>query len=121
MKANSPEQIDFSINIKNLCREESVTDLKAGSIRCLRPIKPDGTDDESRQPIFVGHAQLQSSQGLVPLQTALKATTLEQAIEEFPGAMKEALEEMVERAKEMQAQHQAAKKEDESRIIMPGR
>lgn len=121
MTVNSPEQIDFTINIQNLCREESVTDLKAGSIRCLRPIKPDGTDDESRQPIFVGHTQLQSSQGLVPLQAALKATTLEQAIEEFPGAMKEALKEMVERAKQMQAQHQAGKKKDDSRIILPGR
>ena len=121
MAAKSPEQIDFAFNNQNLCREESITDLKAGSIRYLRPIKPDGTDDESRQPIFVGHTQLQSPQGLVPLQAPLQATTLEQAIEEFPGAMKKALEEMVERAKQMQAQQQAAEKEDEPRIIMPGR
>ena len=121
MTANSPKQIDFTFNNQNLCREESVTDLKAGSIRCLRPIKPDGTKDESRQPIFVGHAQLQSPKGLVPLQTPLQATTLEQAIDEFPGAMEKALEEMVERAKQMQAQKQAAQKEDGSRIIMPGK
>ena len=121
MTANSPEQIDFTFNNQNLCREESVTDLKAGSIRCLKPIKPDGTSDESRQPIFVGHTQLKSPQGLVPLQAPLQATTLEQAIEEFPGAMKKALEDMVERAKKVQAQQQAGKKEDESRIIMPGK
>ena len=121
MTANSPEQIDFTFNKQNLCREESVTDLKAGSIRCLRPIKPDGTKDETRQPIFVGHAQINSPQGLVPLQTALQATTLEQAIDEFPGAMEKALEEMVERAKQMQTQQQGAEKENEPRIIMPGR
>jgi len=121
MTANSPEQIDFTFNNQNLCREESITDLKAGSIRCLRPIKPDGTKDESRQSIFVGHAQLQSPQGLVPLQAPLQATTLEQAIDEFPGAMEKALKEMVEREKKMQAQQQAEKKEDESRIIMPGK
>ena len=121
MTANSPKQIDFTFNKQNLCREESVTDLKVGSIRCLRPIKPDGTKDESRQPIFVGHTQLNSPQGLVPLQTALQATTLEQAIDEFPGAMKKALEDMVEQAKQMQAQQQGAQKENESRIIMPGR
>ena len=121
MTANSPEQIDFTFNKQNLCREESVTDLNVGSIRCLRPIKPDGTKDESRQPIFVGHTQLNSPQGLVPLQTALQATTLEQAIDEFPGAMKKALEEMVERAQQMQAQQQPAQKENKSRIIMPGR
>ncbi len=121
MTANSPDQIDFTFNKQNLCREESVTDLKVGSIRCLRPIKPDGTKDESRQPIFVGHTQLNSPQGLVPLQTPLQATTLEQAIDEFPGAMKKALEEMMERAKQMQAQQRGAQKENESRIIMPGR
>ena len=120
MNASSPDQIDLNFNIKNLCREESVTDLKVGSIRCLKPIKPDGGDDENRMTIFVGHAQLHSPQGLVPLQSHLKATTLKQAIEEFPGAMKKALEEMVERAKQMQAQQQA-QKQNESRIITPGR
>lgn len=121
MTANSPDQIDFNFNKKNLCREESVTDLKVGSIRCLRPIKPDGTDDKTRMTIFVGHTQLHSPQGLVPLQSQLKATTLKKAMEEFPGAMKKALEEMVERMQQMQAQQQAAQKEDDSRIIMPGR
>lgn len=121
MNASSPDPIDFNFNINNLCREESITDLKVGSIRCLKPIKPDGTDDENRMTIFVGHAQLHSPQGLVPLQSHLKATTLEQAIEEFPGAMKKALDEMVERAKQMQAQQQAAQKQSESRIITPGR
>ena len=121
MTANSPEQINFTFNKQNLCREDSVTDLQVGSIRRLNPIKPDGTKDESRQTIFVGHTQLHSPQGLVPLQAPLQAATLEQAIEEFPGAMKKALKEMVERAKQMQAQQQAAQKEDASRIIMPGR
>jgi hypothetical protein len=121
MTDNSPDQIDFTFEKQNLCREESVTDLKIGSIRCLKPIKTDGTEDESRQVIFVGHTQLNSPQGLVPVQAALEATTLEKAIDEFPGAMKKALEEMMERAKQMQAQQQASQKDNESRIIMPGR
>jgi hypothetical protein len=120
MIANSQEQIDFTFNKQNLCREESVTDLKVGSIRCLRPIKPDGTKDESRQTIFVGHTQLHSPQGLVPLQTPLQATTLEQAIDEFHGAMKKGLEEMLERAKQMQAQQQGAQKENEKNVINEG-
>ncbi len=121
MNASSPEQIDFTFNKSNLYREESVTDLKVGSIRCLKPIKPDGTEDESRTTLFVGHAQLHSPQGLVPIQAQLKATALEQAMDEFPGAMQKALEEMVERAKQMHAQQQAAQKANESRIITPGR
>ena len=119
MTTNSPEQIDFTFNKQNLCREESVTDLKVGSIRCLRPIRPDGTKDGSRQTIFVGHTQLQSPQGLVPLQTPLQANTLEEAIDKFPAAMKKALEEMMGKAKQMQAQQEAAQKENDSRIIMP--
>jgi len=121
MNASSPDQIDFNFNVKNLCREESVTDLKVGSIRCLKPINADGSDDDARMTIFVGHTQLHSPQGLVPLQAQLKATTLQQAIEEFPGAMQKALEEMVERMKQMQAQQEAQKQESESRIITPGR
>lgn len=120
MNTGSQDPIDFNFDKNNLCREESVTDLKVGSIRCLKPIKPDGTDDENRMTIFVGHTQLHSPQGLVPLQCPLKATTLKQAIEEFPDAMKKALEEMVEKAKQMQAQQQA-QKQNESRIITPGR
>jgi len=121
MNDSSTDRIDFNFNMKNLCREESVTDLQVGSIRCLRPIKPDGTDDKSRMTIFVGHTQLHSPQGLVPLQAQLKATSLKKAILEFPGAMQKALEEMVEKMKQMQAQQEAAKKENQSRIITPGR
>ena len=54
------QNIDFTINKDNLCREESVTDLKAGYIRRLVPIKLDGTDDPSCTPIFVCHAELMS-------------------------------------------------------------
>ncbi len=121
MNTSNPDQIDFTFNKQNLCIEESVTDLKVGSIRCLRPIKADGSKDPDRQTLFMGHTQLHSPQGLVPLQAPLKATTLEEAMNEFPGAMKIALQEMMERAKQMQAQQQAAQKENESRIITPGR
>ena len=121
MNGSSPDQIDFTFDRKNLCLEESVTDLKVGAIRCLKPINADGTEDKTRTMIYVGHTQLQSPQGLVPIQAPLKATTLEQAMEEFPGAMKNALEQMVERMKKAQEQQQAARKENESRIITPGR
>ena len=121
MDTSSPDQIDFTFNKQNLCIEDSVTDLKVGSIRCLRPIKPDGSEDPSRQTLFMGHTQLHSPQGLVPLQSPLQAKTLEEAMGEFPGAMKKALEEMMHRAQQMQAQQQTEKKENDSRIIMPGK
>ena len=121
MNGSSPNQIDFNFDRKNLRLEESVTDLKVGAIKCLKPINADGTDDKTRTTLYIGQTQLQSPQGLVPLNAPLKATTLEQAMEEFPGAMKNALEEMMERMKKAQEQQQAASKANESRIITPGR
>ena len=41
-------QIDFTVDKKNLYREENIIDLKSASIRCLTPIKQDGTIDDSR-------------------------------------------------------------------------
>jgi hypothetical protein len=112
-------QIDFTVNPDNLYREESITDLRVASIRSLTPIKPDGARDKTREVIFVGHTQLMSPQGPVPLQAPLKATTLENAMAEFPEAMKNALEEVIENAKKMQAEQNRAKQQDDSRIILP--
>jgi len=112
-------QIDFTVNPSNLYREESITDLRVASIRSLTPIKADGTRDESREVIFVGHTQLMSPQGPVPLQAPLKATTLEDAMDKFPEAMEQALAEVIENAKKMQAEQDRAQQKDDSRIILP--
>jgi hypothetical protein len=117
---NGQEQkIDFAVDANNLYREESITDLKVASIRKLVPIKLDGTKDESRTEIFVGHTQLMSPEGPIPLQARLEGNTFEEAINLFPEAMQKALGEMVENIKKMQEQEQKQKKGD-SRIIMPG-
>ena len=115
------QQLDFAININNLYREEAVTDLKVGSIRCFIPIKADGTKDESRETMFVGHTQLMSPQGPVPLQATIQAAQLEEAMKKFPEAMQQAMEEMMERARKMQAEQTRAPQQDDSRIILPGR
>jgi len=114
------EQIDFAIDKNNLYRDESITDLKVGAIRCLTPIKTDGTVDESRERLFFGHTQLMSPQGPVPIQARIQAATLEEAMEKFPGAMRQAMEEMVEEARKMHAE-QGRQQQEDSRIVMPGR
>lgn len=113
-------QIDFTVDKNNLYREESFTDLKVASIRMLTPANPDGTDDKSRAPMFLGHTQLMSPEGPVPIQSKLEANTLEEALEEFPGAMQKEFVNVIARIREMQ-QQQAMKKKDDSRIIVPGR
>jgi len=114
------QQIDFTVDKNNLYREESITDLKVASIRRLMPINDDGTEDASRTPVFMAQTQLMSPEGPVPLQSALKAGSIEEAIDEFPGAMRQALGEVVKQMKKMREQQMHGQKED-SRIIMPGR
>ena len=115
------EQIDFSIDKNNLYREEAITDLNVGAIRCLIPIKTDGTDDERRERLFFGHTQLMSPQGPIPIQASVQAATLEEAMEKFPGAMRQAMEEMIEKARKMHAEQGRQQPQEDSRIIMPGR
>ncbi len=105
---------DFSVDKDNLYREESYTDLQMASIRKMVPIKADGTDDGTREPLFFASTQLMSPQGPLPIQAPLKSKTLEAAIEEFPGVIKFAIEKTVEKIQKMQ-------QEEESRIVVPGR
>jgi len=114
------QQIDFTVDKNNLYREESFTDLKVASIRRLIPVNPDGTDDKSRTPMFLGHTQLMSPEGPVPIQSSLEANNLEEAFEKFSGAMQQAFAIVIERIREMQQQQQM-KQKDKSRIIVPGR
>jgi hypothetical protein len=119
-EAGQEQQVNFSVDKNNLYREESFTDLKVASIRRLIPVNPDGTDDKSRTPIFLGHTQLMSPDGPVPIQSMMEANNLEEALEEFPGAMQQEFVKVVARIREMQQQQQT-KQKDESRIIVPGR
>ncbi|CAB5131012.1 hypothetical protein D3OALGA1CA_3226 [Olavius algarvensis associated proteobacterium Delta 3] len=114
-------QIDFKVDKHNLYREENFIDLQSASIRCLTPIKPDGTLDESREKVFVGHTQLMSPQGPVPLHAPLKVSTLEEAMTNFPEAMQHAMEEMIENVKRMQQEQEQSNRNEGSRIIVPGR
>lgn len=112
-------KIDFGISKDNLYREEVYNDFQAATIRRLVPVKADGSDDDSRECKFVGNAHVMSPQGPVPIQGALEATTLEEAIAEFPAAMDATMAKMMEEVRKMQEQQQAQAQQEESRIIMP--
>lgn len=114
------QQIDFTVDRNNLYREESITDLKVASIRRLIPVKADGSDDPSRQTIFVGSTQLMSPEGPLPLQAKLEANTFDEAMDVFPAAMQQALGEVIENIRQMQQERQTQQRDD-SRIIVPGR
>ena len=100
-------------DLDNLYREESFTDLRIAQIRRLTPVKPDGTQDDARNVMFIGETQLMSARGPLPIHTPIDATDLEDAFEKFPEAINAAVERMIEEAKEMQRQ-------EASRIVVPG-
>jgi len=102
----------ITVDTDNLYREESFTDLKVASIRRMVPIKVDGSDDDSRPAIYTGSAHIMSQMGPVPVSTQIEAASLEEALQKFPDAIKEAIDRMIEEAKEMQRQ-------ESSRIVVP--
>ena len=96
------QQIDFTVNRNHLYREESFTDIKVAAIRRLIPVKPDGSNDSSRPPIFMGQTQLITPNGPVMLQALLNAQTIEDAMDEFPAAMQAQMDKMIAEAREKQ-------------------
>jgi len=108
------EKLNFKVDANNLYVEEGFTDLKVASIRRLMPINVDGTPDASRTPIFVGTTQLMTPEGPLPVQAPLMANSLQEAVEIFSDAMKQAVSEMMQEVQRM-------KQEEASRIIVPGR
>lgn len=90
------------VNADELYRQETITDLKVGSIQCLHPVCTDGSDDESRTSRFIGSTSILTPQGMLPVQADIEADSLEEAVKKFPEAMKAGIERMVEEAREME-------------------
>ena len=103
---------DIEIDTKNLYREELYTDRAAGMVRRLVPVTVDGSPDATRPVLFSGQTQLLTTAGVLPLSFAIEATTLEGALQRFPAAVKTALEQAIEEAKEY-------RRESASRIVVP--
>ena len=104
---------EIEVDRENLYTEETFTDLKVATIRRLSPVKADGSRDETRPTLFHAQTQLMSQMGPVPVNCAIEAADLEEAIRKFPEAIAQAIERMIEEAKELQRQ-------ESSRIIVPG-
>jgi len=107
------DTLDLSVKQENLYLEESFSDLDMASIRRLTPVKPNGLKDKSRKQIFVGHLNIMTPQGPIPIQAPIDARNLKEAVELYPDTMKIAL-------KKMQEEVEKLKEKQESRIIVPG-
>jgi len=104
---------EIEVDRENLYLEEVFTDLKVATLRRLSPVKADGSPDTTRPVLFHAQTQLMSQMGPLPVNCAIDAANLEEAMRKFPEAIAEAIERMVEEAKELQRQ-------EASRIIVPG-
>jgi hypothetical protein len=105
---------DIKIDPNNLYREEAFTDLTFATIRRLTPVKIDGSVDESRAPIFTGMTQLMSPNGPIPVQCLIEgAKDLSEAAAKLPESIEKTVQAMVAEAEEMRRQ-------EASKIIMPG-
>src|SRR5882757_1522458 len=107
-----PELPEIKLDASSLYREEMFTDRRAGTLRRLTPVTADGSVDATRQVLFSGQTQLLTPGGVLPLGFDIEATTLQQALDLFPEAVKQALDEAIEEAREM-------RREQSSRIVVP--
>ncbi|HRT04207.1 MAG TPA: hypothetical protein P5204_00770 [Kiritimatiellia bacterium] len=106
---------DVQMDAANLYREESYTDLKAGTMRKLVPVKADGSEDPSREPIFTAATQIMTPGGVLPLSGEVAgAKTLAEAVAGFAPAIKQAIADLREEMAAMQ-------RERASQIVVPGR
>ena len=103
---------EIKLDITQLYREEIFTDRKAGTLRRLTPVLADGNTDTSRPVLYSGQTQLLTPAGVLPLAFELEAASLEDACNKFPDAVKVAIEQAIEEAREM-------RREAASRIVVP--
>ena len=104
---------EIKLDPKDLYREEIFTDRKAGTLRRLVPVKTDGSEDSARAVLYSGQTQLLTPAGVLPLSFDLEAASIDDACGKFPEAVKVAIEQAIEEAREM-------RREAASRIVVPG-
>lgn len=103
---------EIKLDVSQLYREEIFTDRKAGTLRRLVPVLADGSTDPARPVLYSGQTQLLTPAGVLPLAFELEAASLEDACGKFPDAVKVAIEQAIEEAREM-------RREAASRIVVP--
>jgi hypothetical protein len=110
--AQQPELPEIKLDAAGLYREETFTDRRAGTLRRLTPVTVDGSVDTTRAVLFSGQTQLLTPGGVLPLGFDIEAANMEEALSRFPDAVKMALDEAIEEAREM-------RREQASRIVVP--
>jgi hypothetical protein len=114
MAANPGDRAnDAKMDSTSLYREDIITDRKVGTLRMLTPIKSDGTTDAARPVLYMGEAQIMTGAGPLPINFEIEAKTLAEAVQNFAGEAKEAVERTVRELTELRRQQASS-------IVVPG-
>ena len=103
---------ELKVDTGNLYREETYTDLRVATIRRLVPVNADGSPDPGRTPLFSAQTTVMSQAGPLPVEAPIQASTLEEAAEKVPAAIQEAIDRLIEEAREL-------RRREASRIVVP--
>ena len=95
---------DPKMDPKSLYCEEIITDRNVGTLRVLKPIKSDGSDDTSRATAYMGEASLLTSVGTLPINFEIEAQSLDEAVKKFSEVAKEAVERTLKDLQELRRQ-----------------
>lgn len=111
--ADDPQLADIRMEADQLYKEETFTDRRVGTLQRLTPINADGSQDDTREEIYVGQTQILTPAGALPLSFQVEANSLADAVEKFGDSAKVALEEAMERLEQL-------RRDTASSIIVPG-
>ena len=103
---------EIKVDAGHLYREEVFTDLRIATIRRLTPVRAAGTPDPSRPALYSAQTTLMSQAGPLPVEAPIDAATLEEAAAKFPAAIQEAVDRLLEEAREI-------RRREASRIVVP--
>lgn len=111
----SEQEIDIEnlrMNAEDLYREEIFTDQRVGTLRRLTPVTADGSDDSARPVRYLGQSQMMTPMGALPLNFEIEADSLQQAVDNYADAAKQAVQHTLEELKEL-------RREAASQIVVP--
>jgi len=103
---------ELNMDPKDLYLEEMFSDRRVGSIMRLTPVTGDGSRDDSRPVLYVGQTQILTPAGALPLSFEIEADSLQQAVEKFGETANKAVEDTMERLKQL-------RREAASGLIVP--
>ena len=103
---------EVKVDTSHLYREEVFTDLRIATIRRLSPVRADGSPDASRPALYSAQTTLMSQAGPLPVEAPIDAASLEEAAAKFPAAIQEAVDRLLEEAREI-------RRREASRIVVP--